>query len=100
MKPELVVIALNVALILIAYLYVYPKRAGSDGNKIAKHDLVASFLSIFIAGSMYWESGYEFNAILISLNWFWFTLLTYALLEIPFVIWYCKKYNVWETWRS
>jgi hypothetical protein len=94
MKPELVIIALNTALILIAYLYVYPKRAGSDANKIANHDLVASSLSIFIAGSMYWGSGYEFNAILTSLNWFWFALLTYALLEIPFVVWYWKKYNV------
>jgi hypothetical protein len=100
MKPELVIVALNISIILIAYLYVYPKKAGSDGNKIAIHDLIASLLSLFIAGTMFWGSGYEFNALIISLNWFWFTLLTYASFEIPFALWYYNKHNVWETWRT
>lgn len=100
MAPELIILAINITIILIAYLYIYPKRAGSDGNKIALHDLIASLTSVIVASSLFWGSEYDFNLIITTVNWFWFTVVTYFALEVPFVIWYYKKHKVWETWST
>jgi hypothetical protein len=93
-NPELIIILLNAVVVPVAYLLIYPKAAGSDVNKIAINDVIASAISIVVAGSMFWGSNQEFNAIFTSVNWFWFTILTYAAIEIPFMIWYCNKHNV------
>lgn len=96
-NPELFVVVLNVSIITIAYFLVYPKFCGSDGNKIAVNDIFASSISLLIVGSMYWGSGIEFNLIFTDVNWFWFTLITYMIIEIPLMLWYFKKHDVWST---
>ena len=98
-NPEAFIIVLNLTIVLIAYFVIYPRLAGSDGNKVVRHDLFASLVSLFIAGSFFWESGQEFNAVFTTLNWFWFSLLTYVTIEIPFVIWYFNKHKIWEQWN-
>ena len=96
---ELIVITINVVIILIAYLFVYPKYAGSDGNKLAVNDLYASCVVLLISGVMYWGSGYEFSLLITTSNWFWFTLVTYFLLDIPLMAWYFKKHKAWESFK-
>lgn len=44
--PELTIIFLNIIIVLIAYLFVYPKVAGSNGNKVAFNDVVASSIAL------------------------------------------------------
>ena len=79
---------------LIAYFSVYPKLAGNNFNKISFYDIFASGLALTIVGFQYWNSGFQFNLILLTVNWFWFTLVTYAAIEIPIMVWYLKKHNV------
>ena len=98
--PELLIITLNITIILIAYLLVYPKVAGSDGNKVASNDIIASCLSLLVAGSIFWNTGQVFNTILFDLNWFWFTIITYLILELPLMLWYYNKHNVWDSFHS
>ena len=97
MDPELIIIGLNTFVVLVAYLLIYPKVAGSDGNKVALNDLFASAICLVVASSLFWETGQEFNIIIIKVNWFWFTLLSYVVIEFPFMIWYFKKHGVWES---
>ena len=97
--PELLIIGLNMLVILIAYFIIYPKYCGSDGLKISSNDLAATALVLTIAGSIFWGTGEQFNLILFSANWFWFTLITYALMEIPIMLWYFKKHNVWSSFK-
>jgi hypothetical protein len=97
MKPELIVIAINAVVILLAYFIFYPRLAGSDGNKVAFYDGFISIASLTIVGALYWGSEHRFNALIFSLNWFWFALLVYVLMELPLVWWYYKKHNVWAT---
>lgn len=97
--PEFTIILTNLIIVLIAYLLIYPKFAGSDGHKIATNDLLATTLSLTVAGSLFWGSGHEFSAYFFTLNWFWFALLTHALIEIPFMLWYFKKHNVWASFK-
>ena len=99
-NPELIIICLNTVVILAAYLVIYPKVAGADGSKIAINDAIASVICLVVAGSLFWETGQNFNIIFTNVNWFWFTILSYAAIEIPFMIWYYNKHDVWKSLGS
>lgn len=92
--PELSIIGLNSIILLVAYLSVYPKVAGNNFNKIAFYDLFISGFSLAVVGLNYWGSGYLFNVYFTKVNWFWFTSITYGLIEIPMMIWYFKTHKV------
>ncbi|MFZ6799070.1 hypothetical protein [Undibacterium sp. Di24W] len=93
-QAELTIVLLNTALILVAYLSVYPTLAGNDFNKIALYDIGTSSIALAIVGYHYWSSDYRFNLLIIEVNWFWFTLATYTAIEIPVMLWYFKKHKV------
>ena len=88
---ELAVVLLNVVIIFVAYFSVYPKVAGLNMNKVAWLDTLASCLALVIVGYKYWGTGQRFNLLIAEVNWFWFTLLSYALLEIPVALFYFRK---------
>jgi len=91
---ELTIISLNTIILLVAYLSVYPKVAGFDLNKVAFFDIFASGLALLIVGLKYWGTGQDFTLAFMQLstqvNWFWFTLISYSLLEIPIALWYFR----------
>jgi len=90
MSAEVSILLLNTVIIVIAYLSVYPKLAGKNLNKVALFDSVASGLAILIVASKYWGAGTDFYFLTFELNWFWFTLLSYSVLEVPVAIWYFR----------
>lgn len=96
-NPEMILLGINILIICVAYFLIYPKFCGSNGHKVAINDLLASIAALTAAGSLFWGSGQRFSLLFLSLNWFWFTLLTYAVIEIPFMLWYFKKYDVWKS---
>jgi len=88
MSVELTILLLNAVIIFIAYLSVYPKLAGKQLNKVALYDCLTSSLAITIVASKYWGTGIELDFLFMKLNWFWFTLLSYSVMEIPVALWY------------
>ncbi|REL36358.1 hypothetical protein [Thalassotalea euphylliae] len=94
MNAELLILLLNLAIVVVAYGSIYPKLAGNNANKIALFDLLASGFALLVVGTKYWGTGFEFSVLFVELNWFWFTLVTYALVELPIAYWYIKKYKV------
>jgi len=96
MQPELLILTLNITVIMVGYLVVYPIVAGDNIKKITLNDTIASLTCISVAAFLFWGTGYEFYALVTTLNWFWFTLITYFFMEIPFGLWYVKKYRVFE----
>ncbi len=94
---EFVIILINILLLFFVYLWLFPRVAGSDITKLSTYDLITSIVSVSIAGSLFWGSGFEFNALFITTNWFWFTLITYFTIEIPLAIWYFKKYDIFKS---
>ena len=99
LSPELIVLCLNIVVISIAYFVVYPKFCGANGNKIASNDLIATSIVLLTSGSIFWGSDETFSMLLFSVNWFWFTLLTYAEIEIPIMLWYFNKHDVWASFN-
>jgi hypothetical protein len=91
MSAELSIVLLNAVIIVIAYLWVYPKLAGKDINKVALYDCVTSGLALTIVASKYWGTGEAFEFLSLELNWFWFTLLSYSAIEIPVALWYFRE---------
>jgi hypothetical protein len=93
-SAELSIILLNLIIILVAYLSIYPKVAGSSFNKISFYDLFASSFAFLVVGLNYWGSGHEFSLLITNTNWFWFTFVTYGAIEIPIAVWYFKKQKI------
>jgi hypothetical protein len=91
MTPEATILLINLVIVLIAYLFVYPRMAGYDMKKVAINDVLATGLALLVAGSLYMGSGVEFRALSFSFNWFWFSLLSYFAIEIPFMVWYFRR---------
>ncbi|PYE35507.1 hypothetical protein DFP83_101396 [Idiomarina fontislapidosi] len=91
LPAELLVVLLNLAILLICYLHVFPRVAGNSLGKLAIASASAICLSLVIVGSKYMGLGYPFLLLGGSLNWFWYTLVTYAVMEIPIAIWYLKR---------
>ncbi len=96
MSAESSILLLNAAIIFIAYLSVYPKIAGKNINKVAALDCIASGLALMIVANKYWDSGIEFEFLFMQLNWFWYTIVSYSVIEIPLVFWYFKGSISWK----
>jgi len=92
--PELSIISPVLVVVAGGYLFIFPKVAGKNIDKIALFDLACWVFVFVLVGFKYWGSGYEFSLLLFNTNWFWFTLIVYGGIEIPFFIWYCKKHDV------
>lgn len=91
MNHEVTVLLINGIVLLTCYLIVLPRWAGADLNRIALHDFFASVVALIIAGSLYQGMRLRFDFGPFTLNWFWFTLLTYFAMELPLVYWYLRR---------
>ena len=91
---ELLIIGINLVIILRVYFLVYPWFAGSSLKRLAIYDVVATSFSLLISGYLFWDKEISFNAILFTTNWFWFSILTYGAIELPFFLRYMKKYSI------
>ncbi len=94
MSPELVVLLLNFVTILITYQIIYPAFAGRDLNKLIVNDFIAMAVVLGVAWALYADTDTEFSILITSTNWFWFTLLTYFVIETPFAKRYIVKHRL------
>jgi len=96
LTPQIVVVLSDTLLVLFAYLWLYPRSVQDDIVKLLKYDLLVSVMAILIAGVLFegkdivfWFFGWE-------LNWFWYSLIWYLIIETPFAIIYFNRYNMWK----
>ena len=94
MAPESLVLTINLTIASIAYFIVHPRTAGADLHRLTVSDLGASMASVLVCGSLFWDSGVEFSVLFATLNWFWFAVLSYFVIELPFALWYMKRYGL------
>lgn len=93
MTAEASIWLLNAVIIILAYAAIYPKIAGKNLHKIAMLDCITTSVAIVIVASKYWATGIELSFLLFELNWFWFTLITYSIIEVPIALWYFRSLN-------
>ena len=93
---ELIILIVNTLLVSFAYLWFYPKVAGDSLKKVLNYDLLTSMISVGIAGYFYMGKGLVFDAFVAETDWFWFALMSFFIIEVPFALSYFKKYDIWN----
>lgn len=93
---ELTVLLVIVATIAVSYLYVYPKYAGNNVRLMQWLDVAMSAIPIGISAALFLTSDPSFRFIFFETNWFFFTLLTHFVLELPFFALYIKARGLWK----
>lgn len=91
---EALVVVLNLVIVCASYYLLYPKVAGNNFNKIAFYDLLSSGFALLLVGSKFWGSDQVFNLVGFETNWFWFTIITYGVIEVPISMRYMKTHKV------
>ena len=94
-SPEITILLIIISILFVAYVFIYPFFVGADLTKWLTIDLLFSTLALVIVGFLFWETEFSFKLIFINLNWFWFTLIAYGLIEIPLSLRYAKKHKFW-----
>lgn len=101
---ELIVIFSILATLAVAYLIVYPKFVGNNVKLMAWLDIPVTGLPIGIAALLFWESDPVFNLLGFETNWFFFTLFTMILIELPIFLLYLKARGLsseyWAMFKS
>lgn len=96
-SPELIVILINLSILSFSYLWLFPKVAGNDGMKLVKYDAISFLISVSISGILFYGSYIEFDALFFTLDWFWFSVLSFFVFETPYALWYFKKNDLWDS---
>lgn len=87
---ELTVIVFIVAIIAVAYLWVYPRFAGKDLRRMAWLDVALTLIPLGVAALLFGGTNPDFRLLIFDTNWFVFTLVTYVILEVPLFLLYLK----------
>ncbi|WP_299029923.1 hypothetical protein [uncultured Sulfitobacter sp.] len=94
MTPEIKVFLVSAAAIAFAYTALYPRLPEKTLGKMVMLDVILSALLLLAVGWVYYGTGTVFSLLLFDVPWWVFTLLAAALVEGPFFLWFCKKWNI------
>lgn len=91
-NPVLFIICLNLSLILLAYLWLYPCHIKSNINLLVLCDMGFIALALLIVTVRYAGTHTVCQFAGIAFHWFWFTLFSGMVLETPFSLWYYRQH--------
>ena len=82
--------------IAVAYLWFYPKFVGENVKLMMWLDVVVTSIPLGISALLFWQSDPVFRLFFFDLNWFFFTLITMFLIELPIFLLYLKARGLWD----
>jgi len=94
MPIELHCIGLIVVFYGVTYLLVYPRIKEKSLMALMRYDAVAMIMLLGMAWWLYAGSGLRFSLLFFQTNWFVFTLVMALLIEMPFTLWFCRKWGI------
>jgi hypothetical protein len=101
---ELLVVFSILATLAIAYLWIYPTFIGNNVRLMAWVDIPVTSIPVVISAILFWESDPTFRFFFFDLNWFFFTILTLTLLELPIFLLYLKARGLskeyWQVFKQ
>ncbi|SFR40230.1 hypothetical protein SAMN04488005_1467 [Yoonia tamlensis] len=92
--PETQILALNLVILGVAYLGIYPSLQNKTMDRIMQIDLVLTALALIVSGALFWGTGVRFNLFFFQSNWAVFALVTSALIEVPLFAFFVKRHNI------
>ena len=93
LSPETLLLGLNGTILCLAYVLIYPRMVADDINTLIQSDLLATATSVIVAGFLFWGTNQPFDLLFGEVNWFVFSVATFLLMEVPFALWYFKKFD-------
>jgi hypothetical protein len=96
MMNELLVVFYLMATIAVAYLWFYPKFVGENVKLMMWLDVVVTSIPLGISALLFWQSDPVFRLFFFDLNWFFYTLITMFLIELPVFLLYLKARGLWD----
>lgn len=90
MVNELIIVAIVLSGLAVSYLLIYPQFAGNDVRKMAWLDVALSLIVLSIVAVIFYGSEETFNLFGFETNWWIFTIVTGAVIELPLFFWYIK----------
>lgn len=97
---ELIVIAIVLATLSLAYLWVYPTFAGRNVKLMSYMDIGFTFVPAAVSALLFWQSDPVFRVFELEFNWFFYSVLAYMIIEIPVFILYVKARGLWPEYKA
>lgn len=97
---ELSIVIVNVVALAAAYLYFYPKFAGSDVKRLAWLDTAVGACVLAVLAPFNWGSPNDYTFFVFDTNWWIFSILSYALIELPLFYLYVKARGLGAEYRD
>jgi hypothetical protein len=94
MSPYLTILAINAALIAVAYGLVYPRLRPLTARRLMKADAVVSGLALGAAAFLFYGRGIAFDIGPLPLRWWSYSILSMLVIEAPAFWAFCKAYGV------
>jgi hypothetical protein len=82
--------------IAVSYLWFNPKFVGEKVKLMMWLDVVVTSIPLGISALLFWQSDPVFRLFFFDLNWFFFTLITLFLIELPIFLLYLKARGLWD----
>jgi hypothetical protein len=94
MSPHLVILAVNAALLAVAYGLFYPRLRPLTAKRMMKADVVVTGLALGAAAFLFYGRGIAFDIGPLPLRWWSFSFLSMLVIEAP-VFWaFCKAHGI------
>lgn len=95
MTAELQAAAICLAGLFIGYVGIFANLKPPRMGRLLLLDGAVFVVCAVTVGALYGASGVQFSIGFGQVNWFWFTLIAYAVLEIPFFLWLLPRID-WD----
>jgi hypothetical protein len=89
--PELQVVIINAVALGVAYLGIYPALREKTLHRVLVADAVVTLVALGTAGALFFGSGTAFAWVF---NWFWFSLITFMIMEWPLFLRFCRQHGI------
>lgn len=97
---EISILLVNLIALSAAYLYIYPKFAGNDVRKLAWLDTAVGASVLVLLAPFNWNSQNDYTLFVADFNWWIFSILVYALIELPLFFLYVKARGLGSEYRK
>jgi hypothetical protein len=94
MAPEPEAFVFCAALVLFAYVALYPRLAHKSLLVLGVLDLALTALILMTVGAIYLGTGTEFSLVVFAVPWWLFAIVCTAAVELPLFLRFAKKYHI------
>lgn len=93
-SPEAQILILVGLILAVAYLGIFPTLEEKTLNKLMGIDFGLNVLALIVAGAWFWGTGVQFTLVFYETNWVVFTIVCYAIIEIPLFLQFAKTHGI------